>query len=304
LKAGGWRPSFSNCRLSTVDCRLSSGWRLQVSNCRLSTVDYPAAGGPPSPTVDCRLSTVDYPAAGGWRLAPDGSPSSTVDCRLSTLDADDSGRLELTDAVRILNYLFQQGAAPPAPFPFCGEDPTEDTVLCEDYGVFFVIDHSGSMLDAGELAVAKREAEGVIQAFPDGIEFGVIFSATFQTRFPVSGNPARTDAETRAAAVEFVRAVGGGSGSCHQPSLLSAIELARRTSGRRDVILFMTDGSMTCGQDEKQYLRETLEAVTAANQNTVNLYSLQIGPASALQENFLRDLAAMNGGEYLEVPLR
>ena len=48
---------------------------------------------------------------------------ATPSC-LDAGDSDDSGRLDLTDAVHFLSYLFLGGAAPPAPFPGCGFDPT------------------------------------------------------------------------------------------------------------------------------------------------------------------------------------
>ena len=50
-------------------------------------------------------------------------------CR-KALDVDDSGILDTTDAVRLLQFLFQGGAAPPAPFPAAGEDPTPDAIPC------------------------------------------------------------------------------------------------------------------------------------------------------------------------------
>ncbi|MBN1443168.1 MAG: hypothetical protein JXA90_10685 [Planctomycetes bacterium] len=44
-------------------------------------------------------------------------------------DADDSGQVNLTDAVNILQHLFQGGGAPAPPGPTdCGEDPTDDTL--------------------------------------------------------------------------------------------------------------------------------------------------------------------------------
>lgn len=42
-------------------------------------------------------------------------------------DADSNGRLEITDPIRVLGYLFLGGGAPPGPGPaFCGPDPTPD----------------------------------------------------------------------------------------------------------------------------------------------------------------------------------
>ncbi|MEM7236077.1 MAG: FG-GAP-like repeat-containing protein [Planctomycetota bacterium] len=46
---------------------------------------------------------------------------------LSAADADDSGALDLTDGAFINLFLFLGGMTPPAPGPFrCGEDPTRD----------------------------------------------------------------------------------------------------------------------------------------------------------------------------------
>jgi hypothetical protein len=50
---------------------------------------------------------------------------------LDAADADDSGVLELTDAVRIFGYLFLGADAPPPPGPLdCGVDPTDDGLGC------------------------------------------------------------------------------------------------------------------------------------------------------------------------------
>ena len=56
-----------------------------------------------------------------------GQPSSCPDA----LDADDTESLDLTDALRILNHLFRAGAAPPAPYPEPGVDPGGTALGCE-----------------------------------------------------------------------------------------------------------------------------------------------------------------------------
>jgi hypothetical protein len=44
-------------------------------------------------------------------------------------DADDNGSLQITDAIRILGYLFVGSAAPPFPGPDqCGPDPSDDAL--------------------------------------------------------------------------------------------------------------------------------------------------------------------------------
>ncbi len=50
---------------------------------------------------------------------------------LDAADANDDGRVELTDAISILSFLFLQGDAPPAPFGECGSDATADRLGCE-----------------------------------------------------------------------------------------------------------------------------------------------------------------------------
>jgi hypothetical protein len=53
-----------------------------------------------------------------------------VDC-LDALDADDSGDLDITDAIFALQYLFQGGKSIPPPYPQPGVDPTpEDPLGC------------------------------------------------------------------------------------------------------------------------------------------------------------------------------
>ncbi len=49
------------------------------------------------------------------------------------VDADDDGRLVLTDAVYLLNHLFAGGPEPPVPYPNKGMDPTQDTLDCRGF---------------------------------------------------------------------------------------------------------------------------------------------------------------------------
>ncbi len=65
--------------------------------------------------------TLDYLFASG--------PATCLDA----LEANDDGTVNIADGVTILNYLFLMGAAPPAPFPGCGTDPTPDGINCVNY---------------------------------------------------------------------------------------------------------------------------------------------------------------------------
>jgi hypothetical protein len=52
---------------------------------------------------------------------------------LESADADDSGGLDLADGLALLRFLFLEGSPPPAPFPSCGADPTQDALGCGGY---------------------------------------------------------------------------------------------------------------------------------------------------------------------------
>ena len=53
-----------------------------------------------------------------------------TDCE-DALDANDDGTMDIADAVYVLAYLFGGGTEIPAPFPAPGEDPTDDGLGCE-----------------------------------------------------------------------------------------------------------------------------------------------------------------------------
>ncbi len=52
---------------------------------------------------------------------------------LDAADANDDGRIELSDPVYSLQYLFNNGSAPPPPSPDRGTDPTNDSLGCVFY---------------------------------------------------------------------------------------------------------------------------------------------------------------------------
>jgi hypothetical protein len=49
------------------------------------------------------------------------------------VDTDDTGSMDITDAVRLLDHLFRSGPAPPAPHPEPGPDPTADALRCRGF---------------------------------------------------------------------------------------------------------------------------------------------------------------------------
>lgn len=63
-------------------------------------------------------------------LSTDGEITKSIECD-DAADTDDSGTLDVTDAVFLFNFLFAGDGAPPAPGVMeCGEDATEDLLGC------------------------------------------------------------------------------------------------------------------------------------------------------------------------------
>lgn len=237
---------------------------------------------------------------------------------LDAADADDSGTVSVTDAAFVLASLFQGSAAPPAPFPTCGRDPTEDGLGCEAYsrcpaafygvpllgdGIFYVVDKSGSMMDSGELAIAKREVIRTVNELPEDHQFGIVFFDSSVMKFPASGFPATANPAMKAAATSFVQSVpGGGGGSCVQQALLATLDMARASSARRDVLVYVGDGGGTCmGSDEVTYLQQTLSSVTEDNSGHAQILTVGVLNPSSLGEEFMKALAAQNSGVYARI---
>jgi hypothetical protein len=59
-----------------------------------------------------------------------GGPAPTC---LDAADGDDGGSVDISDGVYLLLYLFTGGKAPPPPGPSCGLDPTPDELSCAGY---------------------------------------------------------------------------------------------------------------------------------------------------------------------------
>ena len=56
----------------------------------------------------------------------------SIECEKSS-DSNDDGAVNVADGIQILGYLFSGSGDPPAPFPNCGNDPSEDLLSCDFY---------------------------------------------------------------------------------------------------------------------------------------------------------------------------
>ena len=72
-----------------------------------------------------RIEVTDAVVLLNWLFLNGGTPRC-----LDAADIDDSGSVNLSAAVALLNYLFVNGPEPALPFPHPGLDPTDDDVPC------------------------------------------------------------------------------------------------------------------------------------------------------------------------------
>jgi hypothetical protein len=119
----------------------------------LAVIDDPAGGGPREMLLGACTAHFERQVFGGFQRGDctgDGAQNiSDAICILDFLfgggrtgcvkaaDTDDGGRVDLTDAIFLLNHLFVGTDAPPAPFPACGQDPTEDALGCDEHAPCF-----------------------------------------------------------------------------------------------------------------------------------------------------------------------
>jgi hypothetical protein len=197
------------------------------------------------------------------------------------------------------------------PFDALGEDDEEEdapevvnffTVTLEGDGFFYIIDRSGTMQDSGELNRAKAEVKKNIAEFSDRVQFGIFFFDANLLQFPSSGQPAEADQAMKQSAKSFVDGTPGGAGTCGLKAIQAALQMANRSKSNRKVIVFLSDGGGHCmGAEEAQYLSKVLSTVSSINFQRVKINTIGVLNLSTLGEQFMRNLATMNGGTYTKI---
>jgi len=129
---------------------------------------------------------------------------------LDAADVDDSG--SWTSRTRSCSDPPLPGGLARRSLPGCGRDVTLDSIDArlravpagaggsivsfygqefDTEGVFYVVDKSWTMVDSGELFIAKREIALSINDLPAGVQFGIVAFDSDISLFPPSGVPAR-----------------------------------------------------------------------------------------------------------------
>ena len=85
--------------------------------------------------------------------------ASSLECKKAA-DTNDDGRIQLTDAIYLLLFLFSGGPAPAAPFPGVGTDPTEDSLKCCRYRGGVLRAEKAARTDVGEFRKVGLDGGG------------------------------------------------------------------------------------------------------------------------------------------------
>ncbi len=188
------------------------------------------------------------------------------------------------------------------------EDPPEVVTFygqnLEGDGFFYAVDRSGSMQQSGELARAKQEVSRNVSEFSSKTEFAVVFLDSGIQKFPSSGRPAQASPGMKSAALSWVSGIPGGGGSCMMQGVREALKFSNLSSAKRKVVVYVGDGGGTChGAAEAQYLKEMISTITGANFQRVqiNCIGVLMGSSRAMHRNYMKQLAAANGGSYREI---
>ncbi|MEM6472724.1 MAG: hypothetical protein AAF802_24395 [Planctomycetota bacterium] len=163
----------------------------------------------------------------------------------------------------------------------------------------YVLDRSDSMNGFGGLPLATAKAELIrsLRSLTRGQEFQVIFYNENAKPFRVGGAPLATISGGSAEvdrAERYVASIRAFGGTKH----MGALKMALRMSP--DVIFFLTDAHIP-----RLSVTELQEVQRRAEQAGASIHAIEFGTRpSGAADSFLRDLAAMNNGQYQYVDVR
>lgn len=165
---------------------------------------------------------------------------------------------------------------------------------------FFCLDRSSTMT-GDKFRRLQNEVVKNIRNFTPRVQFSIVFFDAGLKMFPATGGPIEATEETKRAAIAFVLSVTTGRGTCAKPALMASLEAAKRSTARWKTILFLGDGINTCPGTGPTYTEEILREVAARNTGRAKINVFGVSPPPE-GEDWLRKLAAQNGGTYGQIP--
>jgi Ca-activated chloride channel homolog len=262
---------------------------------------YPLGIGRNTAPVERLSGRVTLRAGGGFRTIY--SPSHDVDVRRAggraTVSFEQDARRERRDFQ--LFYGLTEGDVGMSLFTYRepGKDgyfllllSPNDEAARREYAakdVVFVLDISGSMEEAGKMEKARRALIYGVRGLRPADRFNIIaFSG--ETRLMESGLIAANEAGRRRG-VEFVEGLDARGGTNINDALLEAMGQFPRSGDRPRLLVFMTDGLPTVGE---QNVERIIRNVSQARRDGLRLFTFGVG--YDVNTRLLDRVAAENGG--------
>lgn len=172
----------------------------------------------------------------------------------------------------------------------------------EGDGVFFCCDKSGSMREGGKWGRLQSEVLKNLSGFSERCQFGIIFFDREIVKFPQAGKPADATPAMKSAASSFLKSVQIGRGTCTLAAMLATLTMAQQSTAKRKVIILLSDGEQFCqGHDNAEYAKQCLADVTQRNTQRIQINTICIGQTGAVNEDFMRKMATLNGGQFARI---
>jgi len=163
--------------------------------------------------------------------------------------------------------------------------PPKGTVIKKD--VTFVFDTSGSM-SGKKIEQARNALSYCVDKLNDGDRFNIIRFSTDVELF--KKDMVAVDNETRKAALGFVEDIEARGGTAINDALKAALELDYERS-RPNIIVFLTDGKPTIGEDNIDVIADGVEK---KNEDQTRIFVFGVG--DKVNAHLLDKLSSGNGG--------
>jgi hypothetical protein len=154
----------------------------------------------------------------------------------------------------------------------------------------YIVDHSGSMGNNGQLQVAKSEILTSLASLDATQQFQVLFYNTYFRQFKQPNKAAGMEWATsfnKTIAGQFIRSISPDGGTAHMPALKKALGY------RPEHIFLLTDA------DIPKLSAEELKEIKNLARGRTQIHCIEFGRGGQLEtDNFLQKLARQNGGTY------
>ena len=250
---------------------------------------------PPTPTDQQSNQTTDASTAASTAAPPSFAPPIDLDGILQSVQASPSpiNGTGMAGETNLDGDAFGSASA-------TGTPSDSDNATAMVFGVsgsgsrfVYVFDRSDSMNGYGgrPLRAAKRELVRSIESLTDRQQFQLIFYNDKPTPFRMSGVPLQMMAgedSNKIAAGRYVDSIIAYGATEHESALKMALRLGP------DVIFFLTDARIP-----RLSTSQLRDIQRRANQSGTTIHAIEFGSdPAAPNESFLRELAAMNEGQY------